>query len=156
MRRKTAGATATVIAIAGVCILLVTGSSASAQGIGVRAGVSGDPDQFYAGVHGETGPIVDRLFFRPSLEMGFGNETTLMAGNVEFAYRIPFPGSLWRLNLGGGPALIVARRRGNTDSGGGLNVLVGVEHSQGFFTELKVGAIDSPGVKFGVGYAFRP
>jgi len=39
--------------------------------------------------------------------------------------------------------------------GGGLNVLVGVEHAGGLFTELKVGAMDSPSVRFAVGFTFR-
>ena len=34
--------------------LSVFAASARAQGVGVRAGASADPDQFYAGVHVET------------------------------------------------------------------------------------------------------
>jgi hypothetical protein len=141
--------------ILAVLAMLGAGSTAEAQGVGVRAGVSGDPDQFYVGVHGETGPIVESLRFRPNLEIGVGDDRTLVAVNVEFAWRLPLNGTPWRLYAGGGPALNLMRRRGNTDAGGGLNILVGVEHRDGFFTELKVGAIDSPSVKFGVGYTFR-
>ena len=44
---------------------------------------------------------------------------------------------------------------GDTDFGGGFNVGVGVQHRRGLFAEFKVGAIDSPEVKFMVGYAFK-
>ena len=37
----------------------------------------------------------------------------------------------------------------------GFNVLVGVEQSRGLFFEFKIGAIDSPDFKFGVGYTWR-
>ena len=39
--------------------------------------------------------------------------------------------------------------------GGGFNMLVGVQHAGGLFSELKVGALDSPTLKFTVGYQFR-
>jgi hypothetical protein len=36
-----------------------------------------------------------------------------------------------------------------------LNLLVGVEAPRGLFFEFKVGVIDSPDFKFGVGWTFR-
>ena len=138
-----------------VFTVLGTATTAVAQAPGVRAGVSGDPDQFYMGVHFEAGPVVERLWFRPNVEIGLGDDMTLVAVNIEFVYRVPIENSTWRLLLGGGPALIISDRNDDTDTGGGLNILVGVEHRNGFFGELKVGVIDSPSVKFGVGYTFR-
>ena len=41
----------------------------------------------------------------------------------------------------------------NTEAG--LNFLVGVEQSRGLFFEFKIGAMDSPDFKFGVGWTFR-
>jgi hypothetical protein len=149
------GRTKTLVALGVLTMLALGASTAAAQGVGVRAGVSGDPEQFYVGVHAETGPVVESLWFRPNLEIGVGDDRTLVGVNVEFAWRLPLNGTQWRMYVGGGPALNLTRRRGNTDAGGGLNILVGVEHRDGFFTELKVGAIDSPSVKFGVGYTFR-
>lgn len=142
--------------LASCLILAGTAAPALAQGIGGRAGVSGDPDQFYFGVHGEAGPVADVVMFRPNIEIGVGNDLTLVAFNLEFVYRVPLKQSPWRLLAGGGPALNLARFRGNTDAGGGLNVLLGVEHRDGLFFEFKVGAIDSPSVKFAVGYTIRP
>ena len=130
-------------------------SQAEAQTYGLRAGVSGDPDQFYAGIHYETAPLVDRLRFRPNFEVGVGDDATLMAFNIEFAYKVPIDRKPWGLYFGGGPALVVGHAHDDTDAGGGFNVAVGLEHRGGLFTEFKVGAGDSAGIKFCVGYVLR-
>src|SRR5512139_1697586 len=83
---------------------MVTGTASAQQGIGVRAGASVDPDQFYVGVHYDTGPLVDRLSFRPNVEAGFGSSKTLVGFNFEFAYHIPIPRKEWSVYIGGGPA----------------------------------------------------
>ena len=117
---------------------------------GVRVGVSGDPDQFFFGAHVETSPIIDHLTFRPNAEIGVGDDETLVAFNFEFAYWIPLKNQPWRVYLGGGPALVIRSfheghpHDGDSDVGGGLNFLLGIQHRKGLFAELKVGAIDSP------------
>ena len=45
--------------------------------------------------------------------------------------------------------------RDDSETDAGLNLLVGVESSRGLFFEFKMGAIDSPDFKFGVGWTFR-
>jgi hypothetical protein len=134
---------------------------AAAQGPGVRGGVSVDPDQFYFGGHYETEALVDRLHFRPNVEVGVGDDLVTTALNFEFVYKFPSR-SPWLLYAGGGPALNFYSfdddGRGNddnTETEGGLNLLFGVENRSGLFFEVKVGAIDSPDVKFGVGWTFR-
>lgn len=128
---------------------------------GVRVGVSGDPDQFFFGAHVETPPIIDHLTFRPNAEIGIGDDLTLFAFNFEFAYWIPLKNQPWRVYLGGGPALVIASPHndnphdGDTDVGGGFNVMIGIQHRKGLFAEFKVGAIDSPTIKFCVGYVFH-
>ncbi|MCC7417548.1 MAG: hypothetical protein IT176_10445 [Acidobacteria bacterium] len=126
-----------------------------AQDGGVRAGVSGSPDQFYLGAHVEAGPVAEMLWFRPNVELGVGSDRTVVSFNVEFVHRLALPRSDWRLYVGGGPALNVVRTSRDTNPGGGLTILVGAEHQRGFFTELKAGLVDSPEIKFGVGYTFR-
>ena len=37
----------------------------------------------------------------------------------------------------------------------GFNLIVGAEAASGLFFEVKIGAIDSPDLKFGVGWSFR-
>src|SRR6185503_10678312 len=124
-----------------------------AQGLGVRAGASADPDQFYGGVHLETRELVDNLRFRPNVEVGVGDNVTLIALNFEFAYRLPpatLPPSLsmWHLYVGGGPALNIFHFSNDTRSEGGFNGLVGLAHRSGLFAEAKIGALDSPRFKF--------
>ena len=139
-----------------LALLVVSAVPAAAQDAGVRGGISVDPDQFYFGGHLETSALVDRLHFRPNVEVGFGDDIMLIAANMEFVYKFPSRGG-WSLYAGGGPALNVYTFDDVDDSAteAGLNVLVGVEQSRGLFFEFKVGAIDSPDFKFGVGWTFR-
>ena len=139
----------TVLAVALIVAFAVP--AAAQRQFGIRAGVSADPDQFFFGGHFETEPIVDRLTFRPNVEIGLGDDVTLVAFNIEFVYSIPLRGHPWRVYFGGGPALNLY----DGDAEGGFNVLVGLQHRRGLFTEFKVGAIDSPDVKFTVGYVFQ-
>lgn len=137
------------------CLLVLLAARANAQEAGVRAGASADPSQFYLGVHYESAPLVENLRFRPNMEVGFGDNVTLIALNFEFAYHIPLKtSSAWGLYVGAGPALNIYTHDDDTNPEGGFNILLGLQHSRGLFTEIKVGAIDSPGFKFGVGYTF--
>ena len=43
----------------------------------------------------------------------------------------------------------------DTETDPGLNFMIGVEQNSGLFFEFKIGAIDSPELKFGVGWTFR-
>jgi hypothetical protein len=149
-----------VMLVAVGCVGLSATPAEAQGGVGVRAGVSADPDQFFVGMHYETEPIVDRLRFRPNFEIGFGDHVTLLAINPEFAYWFPRKARQWGIYVGGGPALNIYNfdndgRNDDTDVEPGLNFLFGVQHQKGFFTELKIGAIDSPDFKFTVGYVFE-
>jgi hypothetical protein len=145
-----------VFILAAAMTLVVVPSPASAQAPGVRGGVSVDPDQFYLGAHYETGPLVDRLHFKPNVEVGFGDDLTLIALNFEFVYKFPTRRA-WNLYAGAGPAINIYSFDDLDDSETepGLNFLFGAEHARGLFFELKLGAIDSPDLKFGVGWTFR-
>jgi hypothetical protein len=137
-----------------VMILSLLPLPAAGQDPGVRAGVSIDPDQFYFGGHVETAPLIDRLRFRPNIEVGLGDDVTVIGLNFEFAYFFPSRRP-WQLYAGGGPALNIIDSDRDTDLEGGFNILVGAQHREGLFFELKIGAIRSPDVKFGVGFTFR-
>jgi hypothetical protein len=120
---------------------------------GVQAGVSLDPDQFYFGGHVETTPLVDRLRFRPSVDVGIGDVTTI-AGNFDFTYTFP-GGRAWNLYVGGGPSINWYDFDGSSDTEGGFNFLIGAKQATGLFFEMKVGVEGSPDLRFGVGYTFR-
>jgi hypothetical protein len=130
---------------------------ASAQvAAGVRAGLSLDPDQFYVGGHIETNPLVERLVFRPNVEVGFGDDLVLAAFNFEFAWKFPRGRSQWGFYAGGGPAINLYQRDGpGDDAEGGFNFVAGLENRSGLFFEFKLGVADSPDFKFGVGFTFR-
>ena len=133
-------------------------TSASAQdGPGLRAGLSADPDQFFFGGHYVTKPIWDRVRFQPNVEAGFGDDLTVVAFNVEFAYWMPI-GADWHAYVGGGPAMNLFSANGKGDDedvGAGLTILAGFRRRGGLFFEMKVGAFDSPDFKLAVGYTFR-
>lgn len=135
-------------------VFIAAAQPVSAQGPGIRAGVSVDPDQFYFGGHYETNALVDRLHFRPNAEIGVGDDVTTIALNFEFVYKFARQGD-WGFYTGGGPAVNFYNFDGGDDTKAGLNLLVGAETPQGLFFEFKVGAIDSPDLKFGVGWNFR-
>ena len=146
------------LAVAGafVVLLFTAASTASAQTIGLRVGASAEPDQFYFGAHYETRPLVDRLRFRPNIELGVGDDVTTTALNFEVAYHFPDTSGGWHFYGGAGPALNIYKRNGDSDAEGGFNVLLGIEHRSGLFFEIKGGAIDSPNFKIGFGYIFKP
>jgi hypothetical protein len=139
-----------------LALLVVSAVPAAAQDAGVRAGISVNADQFYFGGHLETSALVDRVHFRPNVEIGFGEDIMLIAANMEFVYKFPSRAD-WTLYAGGGPALNVYTFDGVDDSAteAGVNIVVGAEHSRGLFVEFKLGLIDSPEFKFGVGWTFR-
>ena len=136
-----------------VLLLLVVGT-ASAQ-VGVRGGISIDPDQGYFGAHYETPPLIDRLFFRPNIEVGLGDDLTHVGLNMEFVYKFPKRKQNWNLYAGGGPAVNFFSANSNTNTEGGLNLIIGAEQSRGLMFEAKFGVFDSPDFKFGVGWTFR-
>jgi hypothetical protein len=141
-------------------IMLASAASVRAQDhVGIRAGISGDPDQFFVGGHVESGPLARQLTFRPNVEVGVGDDV-LVAINLEFVHSVALDRHPWRVYFGGGPAALIGSGSGNgrnddDDVGGGFNLLVGAQRRTGLFGELKVGLVDSPEVKVTVGYAFR-
>lgn len=127
------------------------------QGVGVRGGVSVDPDQFYVGGHFESDELIERLHFRPNLEVGFGDDVTTVGVNIEAIYKIPLRNHRdTAFYGGGGPAITIYDPEGSADSDtqAGLNLLAGLEFGR-FFFEVKGGLFDAPDLKVGIGYTFR-
>jgi hypothetical protein len=149
---KTLHALPFVLVAASVLLLPVPAHAQS--GFGLRTGYSVDPDQFYFGAHVGVGPLVGRLWFRPNVEIGFGDNVTTFALNAELAYWFSTK-SAWRPYAGGGPALNIYDFDSGSETQGGLNFLFGIAHRGGFFGEIKVGAFDSPDFKIGFGYTFK-
>jgi hypothetical protein len=135
-----------------LCALFAAPASAQVS-TGLRAGASVDPDQFYFGAHLETPELADNLSFRPNIEVGLGDDATLVALNFELAYKFRTRRP-WRPYLAAGPALLIADTNDETGAHGGFNIAIGIEHRRGLFGELKLGTIDSPDFKIGIGFRF--
>jgi hypothetical protein len=133
--------------------LLLAVPAAAQVTTGVRAGASVDPDQFYFGGHVETRNLVENVTFRPNVEVGIGDDLTLIAFNFELAYKFR-AGRPWRPYVAAGPALNVVDTDSDTSANGGINFAIGAEHRGGLFGEVKFGMIDSPDFKFGIGFRF--
>ncbi len=144
--------TSTFLTLAVTAALLIPSAARAQSGVGVEAGVSANPDQFYFGGHAELGPVADKVWFRPNVELGVGNDLTLFTLNLDFVYERPLSGQPWRLYGGAGPALNISHVTGDTSPKAGVEFVGGIAHRDGFFTEIKIGAIDSPRFKFGIGY----
>jgi hypothetical protein len=149
----------TAALLAAACVALSSTAPAYAQdGPGIRGGFSASPDQFFIGGHYVSKPMWDQVRFQPNVEAGFGDDQTLVAFNLEFAYWMKVSAD-WHVYVGGGPAMNLFSRNGNghgedDDLGPGLNILAGLRRRGGLFFEAKVGAFDSPDFKMSVGYTF--
>ena len=144
------------IVMLGFACWLVPALASAQVAAGLRGGGSIDPDQVYVGGHIETGPLVERLVFRPNVEIGFGDDVTLAAFNFEFVWKFPRRRSQWGFYAGGGPAINLYQFDGpGDDVEPGFNFVGGVENRSGLFFEFKLGVADSPDFKFGVGITFR-
>ena len=133
-----------------------TATSAQAQvGKGIQGGVSLDPDQVFFGGHVETSPLVDRLRFRPNVDIGLGDNLTSVGFNFDFTYAFT-PPRPWGLYAGAGPSVNwYDFDGGGSRTDGGFNFLLGAKQREGMFFEMRIGMADSPDLKFGVGFTFR-
>jgi hypothetical protein len=145
--------------------------SALAQGpvvtsYGVRTGFSTNPDQLVLGGQMSIGEVAPNLTFDPNLELGFGDNVTLIAFNLDMHYHFDLQGSTWRPYVGAGAGInwfqfdlpAPFADDSETKVAGSLILGVGVPTQSGnrFFSELKVGLGDwTPDMKLLVGWNFQ-
>jgi len=138
--------------------------------VGIRGGVTLDPELISIGAHATLGPIFSRrLLFRPNVEFAYGEVTTLFAVNLEGIYRLTrtMPRGQWSPYVGGGPMLGFSHLGFSTPEGssrtfdfgdynfnGGLNLLAGVERPSGAFIELKTSIYTDPHMRLLFGFTF--
>jgi opacity protein-like surface antigen len=131
-------------------------------GWGVRAGLSSDPDQVYAGVHFDLGELIKDVRFRPTVELGFGDDQTVVQVLAE-VHKVFSQFHAWKPYLGGGLGLTYTNyddhRGDDTDTESSVNAIGGIEtdlsQTMKLFFELKVGlAHHDPDIKFGVGVSW--
>lgn len=147
-----------LVLAASVSLLVVVPAEAQTT-YGVRAGIAADPDQLVVGGHLESPGLTSsgRLRVRPSVEIGIGDDSTVVAGNMDFVYVMSFPASEWSTYFGGGPSFnIVHDDFFGNDIHGGANFIAGFQHTTGLLLELRVGGGQgATGVKVMAGYVFK-
>lgn len=134
------------------------------RGWGPRVGLSVSPDQLHFGAHLDYGHFARRVRFQPNIEVGVGDDLTLVTVNAEAAYRFRETWDVWTPYAGGGIGVNFASfgddgLGDDTSTDLGLNVLGGIEkglsNGDRFFIEAKAGLVDeSPDLKFTVGWTF--
>jgi hypothetical protein len=81
-----------------VLLALVLSAAAQAQegpgfrGWGLRAGVSDRPDQVLVGVQADFGELIENLRFVPNVELGAGDDQTILSLSAPVFYRWPESG----------------------------------------------------------------
>jgi hypothetical protein len=138
---------------------LTSGSAVAQSGFGVRGGYTDDdPTQAHVGAHYKSKPFLGNVTFRPNIEFGFGKNAKTIASNFEFVYKYADFDRSWSGYAGAGPAINVYRYtpgaplENNTKLG--ANIVLGLDHINGFFIEAKVGPKNSPVFKLTAGYTF--
>ena len=150
------------IVLVTLAVALMAGS-AFGQGFGVRAGVSIDPDQFHFGGHYDVGAIATNLRLVPNIEIGLGNDVTLICLNGDLLY--DFPDTPW--SVGGELGVNIAKFDvpdvpgidiDDSDTNIGLSAVgdyrLTLNSGKTLLLEAKLGISDSPDFKFTVGWKF--
>ena len=140
-------------------------------GIGVDAGVGLNPQLIDFGAHGTFGPVFrDSIAFRPGVEFGVGELTTLFAINLDVLYT--FPGATrqtrWTPYIGAGPNFTLSHQGfsginndtntrfdfSDTSFDAGFNFIAGARRRNGLFLEMRATAYGVTNVKLMAGYNF--
>lgn len=141
--------------------------------IGVEGGVGVDPELIMFGAHAAFGPLFTRgIDFRPGVEFGIGEVTTLFGINLDVLYTLPGAArpAGWSPYIGAGPNFALSHRGFETEEGedddrnrfdfsdtdfeGGFNFIAGARHRSGMFLELKATAYGVSNVRLLAGYNF--
>lgn len=141
-------------------------------GIGVEGGVGLDPELIMFGAHARFTPIFTRsVMFRPGVDFGFGELTTLFGINLDVLYTLPGGTARWQPYIGAGPNFSLSHRsfstEGNvedndpnrfdfrdTDFEGGVNFIAGARNRNGVYLEMKATAYGVSNVRLLLGFNF--
>ncbi len=154
--------------LAALALLLLLPALAQAQpvgnGVGPRVGFSIDPDQLVVGGHLTFGEVAPNLTFDPNLELGFGDDVTVIAAGLDLHYHFVVNDTRWRPYVGAGMGVHFISfdappgvDDAETEVGGNFIVGAGAPTSSGnrFFGEMKFGLGDVPTLKMIVGWTFN-
>jgi hypothetical protein len=151
------------------CLLTVliagAGTAQAETAWGLRGGATFGPDQVHVGVHMNGGELFNDGWFIPNVEIGFGDNVTLVAINPELVYKFNKRSHAdWGFYIGAGLGLNILSwdednaGHDHSDTDLGLNILGGMSRKlsagNDFFLELKLGVGDSPDGKVTAGFTF--
>jgi hypothetical protein len=139
--------------------------------VGVEGGVGLDPELIQFGAHAAFAPVFSRnVEFRPGIEFGIGEVTTMFGVNLDVLYTLPGAtrGTRWMPYIGAGPNFALSDRGfetdpdangnrfdfGDTDFNAGLNFVVGARRQSGVFFEMKATAYGVSNVRLLGGFNF--
>jgi hypothetical protein len=154
------------LSLCAACVLLLLAVPAAATTAwGLRGGITFDPDQAHVGAHLDGGELFRNGVFLPNIEIGFGDDITLVTLNPELVYQFDRRSrSGWGFYVGGGLGINFwswddgGRGGDDSDTDLGLNALGGINKrlrgGEVFFVELKLGLADSPDAKITAGVTF--
>ncbi len=138
-----------------VILMSLVASQALAVG-GLRAGATINPDQLHVGAHVDFGAVVPPLRLQPNVEVGFGDDQTVVSLNGDLLY--DFPGTMFYVGgeLGINWVSWDINGQSGDDSDLGLSAIGGLRKTlasgTNMFLEAKLGLVDSPDFKFTVGF----
>ena len=129
---------------------------------GLRAGYTAweNVNQFHFGGHLKLGDVFPNVALTPGLEVGFGDDVTVLAVNGDLAYRVTelseYP---WGPYVGGSLSFIyVDADPFGSDTDLGLSLLGGTTYDldggNELLAEIRLGIMDAPGFKLTFGYTF--
>lgn len=141
---------------------------------GVNGGVGLDPELIDMGAHVSFGPIFKpQISFRPGIELGLGEVTTLFGINLDVLYTLSGDGETrWTPYFGAGPNFALSHRGfetdvednndedrnrfdfSDTDFSGGFNFIAGARNDKGLFIEMKATAYGVSNIRLLAGFNF--
>jgi len=149
------------VALSALFLSLPLAQGARAEtSIGLRGGLSIDPDQVLIGLHVQPPAVGRNLYVVPSGEAGFGSDAFTLSFNGDLQYQFGASEDV-RPYAGGGLSIYYYDHdRGGSDSEFGVNALGGLLFARNsgkpIFLEMKLGLTDRmPDWKFLVGLMFR-
>jgi hypothetical protein len=148
-----------------VALMPVAADAARITHVGPRAGFAFDPDQFTVGGQMDIGPLAEDFTFNPNLELGFGDDLTVIALNLDGQYHLQLQNSSVAPYFGAGLGVNFFNfdapsgfTGDSSDTELGMNLIVGLgfpmQSSNRFFTELRFGIGDIPDLKLMAGWGF--
>jgi hypothetical protein len=147
------------------CLLPAAAHAASITTYGPRFGVSISPDQLVLGGQFAIDEVAPNVSLIPSLEVGFGDDRSVIAINADMYYHFAVQGTDWTpyAGLGAGINIIEFDRPAPqpdvSDTRIGLNIVLGTDVPTGagnaFFAEARFGVGEIPELKIIAGWNFR-